>query len=337
MFFGLCNTILVSKVEATSSSLEREIEAKLKLLNKPAVKSIKSEDGDIIDCVDIYKQPAFDHPALKNHTIKRIPAFLLGSQSSSTKVTSNASSNVFQTWTKSGSCPKGTVPIRRIQKDDLLRAVSLDRFGQKPPEPYVNSTNTTNLNFSNLSATDDVSSITINRSDAHLATFGYNFIGALGNINIWNPKVERPEDFTTAQIWLKAANGLEIETIEAGWAVNPKLYGDHNSRLFTAWTKDSYQSTGCFDLTCSGFVQIATEFALGSTVEPYSARFNQQYGRPLIISYHPYTPIYLRGERWMKRKRDKVFVGSRPHVTCLCGGLSVYATNRCACITTHNC
>jgi hypothetical protein len=29
-----------------------------------------SEDGDIIDCVDIYKQPAFDHPALKNHTIK---------------------------------------------------------------------------------------------------------------------------------------------------------------------------------------------------------------------------------------------------------------------------
>jgi len=30
----------------------------------------ESEDGDIIDCVDIYEQPAFDHPALKNHTIK---------------------------------------------------------------------------------------------------------------------------------------------------------------------------------------------------------------------------------------------------------------------------
>jgi len=60
--------------------------------------------------------------------------------------------------------------------------------------------------------------------DAHLATFGYNFIGALGNINIWNPKVERPEDFTTAQIWLKAANGLEIETIEAGWMVSDHPY-----------------------------------------------------------------------------------------------------------------
>ena len=31
---------------------------------------IQSPDGDIIDCVDIYKQPAFDHPLLKNHTIQ---------------------------------------------------------------------------------------------------------------------------------------------------------------------------------------------------------------------------------------------------------------------------
>lgn len=31
---------------------------------------LQSEDGDIIDCVDIYKQPAFDHPALKNHTLQ---------------------------------------------------------------------------------------------------------------------------------------------------------------------------------------------------------------------------------------------------------------------------
>ena len=27
-------------------------------------------DGDIIDCVDIHQQPAFDHPLLKNHIIQ---------------------------------------------------------------------------------------------------------------------------------------------------------------------------------------------------------------------------------------------------------------------------
>lgn len=31
---------------------------------------LQSGDGDIIDCVDIKKQPAFDHPLMKNHVIK---------------------------------------------------------------------------------------------------------------------------------------------------------------------------------------------------------------------------------------------------------------------------
>lgn len=30
----------------------------------------QSPDGDIIDCVHISHQPAFDHPFLKNHTIQ---------------------------------------------------------------------------------------------------------------------------------------------------------------------------------------------------------------------------------------------------------------------------
>ncbi|KAI9106388.1 hypothetical protein K1719_021916 [Acacia pycnantha] len=48
-------------VEAIPSHLD--VDATLKLLNKPAVETIKSEDGDIIDCVDIFKQPAFDQPS----------------------------------------------------------------------------------------------------------------------------------------------------------------------------------------------------------------------------------------------------------------------------------
>ncbi|CAL5380741.1 unnamed protein product [Camellia sinensis] len=47
-----------------------DVYKQLKQLNKPALKSIKSPDGDIIDCVHISHQPAFDHPLLKNHTIQ---------------------------------------------------------------------------------------------------------------------------------------------------------------------------------------------------------------------------------------------------------------------------
>ncbi|RWR73616.1 hypothetical protein CKAN_00191200 [Cinnamomum micranthum f. kanehirae] len=69
---------LIDGVEGRQRALtDLEMRRQLKHLNKPAVKSIKSEDGDIIDCVDIFKQPAFDHPLLKNHTIQVLQTFSL--------------------------------------------------------------------------------------------------------------------------------------------------------------------------------------------------------------------------------------------------------------------
>lgn len=38
-----------------------------------------------------------------------------------------------QVWQKSGSCPKGTIPVRRIRKRELLKAPSIDEFGRKKP------------------------------------------------------------------------------------------------------------------------------------------------------------------------------------------------------------
>lgn len=39
----------------------------------------------------------------------------------------------FQLWAESGeSCPEGTVPIRRTTEKDVLRAISIDRYGRKP-------------------------------------------------------------------------------------------------------------------------------------------------------------------------------------------------------------
>jgi hypothetical protein len=33
----------------------------------------QTEEGDVFDCIDIHKQPAFDHPLLKNHSIQVKP------------------------------------------------------------------------------------------------------------------------------------------------------------------------------------------------------------------------------------------------------------------------
>lgn len=97
--------------------------------------------------------------------------------------------------------------------------------------------------------------------------------------------------------------------------MNPKLYGDKATRFFAYWTvstyflkdqsfclllfldldcfvtsiserqvnvdfwlqRDSYESIGCFDLTCPGFVQTGTGVSLGAAIQPVSSEFGPQY------------------------------------------------------------
>ncbi|GMI83888.1 hypothetical protein like AT5G25950 [Hibiscus trionum] len=277
-----------------------DVDGKLKQLNKPAVKTIQSEDGDVIDCVDIHKQPAFDHPALKNHVIQMRPSFDLKNEKSSTE---NEPSKlvVSQTWQRSGSCPEGTVPIRRIQRQDLLRANSVDRFGRKPQEIVykLNSTNQKDGHFPYINNTELNLPTMVNRSGATLVTVGFNYIGAKGDINVWNPNVESADEFTTAQIWVKGGPGDDFESLESGWTVNPQLYGDKRTRFFAHWTKDSYKTTGCFDLTCSGFVQTSSQVALGAAIEPVSSEFGGQYYITVGIYMDPQTSNW-----WLKFGAD---------------------------------
>nr|KJB27266.1 hypothetical protein B456_004G287900 [Gossypium raimondii] len=254
----------------------KDVEEKLKQLNKPAVKIIQSEDGDIIDCVEIYKQPAFDHPALRNHVIQMKPSFDLkevkiNSKNESSKLT------VFQTWQKSGSCPEGTVSIRRIRREDLLRANSVQQFGRKPQEVVLKSNTTIEHKDGQSPFFNNTKFTIVNRSAATLVTVGYNYIGAKADINVWTPNVESEDEFTTAQIWLKAGPGDNFESLESGWMVNPQLYGDKKTRFFAHWTKDSYKTTGCFDLQCSGFIQTSSKIALGAAISPISMELGQQY------------------------------------------------------------
>ncbi|CAN6812115.1 unnamed protein product [Brassica oleracea] len=47
------------------------------------VLTIMSPDGDIVDCININDQPAFDHPLLRNHTTN---AYLLNNDTGSTGI-----------------------------------------------------------------------------------------------------------------------------------------------------------------------------------------------------------------------------------------------------------
>ncbi|CAL5038500.1 unnamed protein product [Urochloa decumbens] len=242
----------------------KRIRALLKKLNKPSLKTIKSQDGDIIDCVPSHLQPAFDHPKLKGQKILNPPErpknynfTIVGSGSG------KVGEVVVQVWHATGeACPEGTVPIRRTTEKDLLRASSLRRYGRKPVHRGVRRDSTSN---------------------------GHEqYYGAKASVNVWSPRIGDPSEFSLSQIWVISGSfGNDLNTIEAGWQVSPQLYGDSNPRFFTYWTTDAYQETGCYNHNCRGFVQTTNKIAIGAAITPESVYNGRQFDITLMLWKDP--------------------------------------------------
>ncbi|XP_022714529.1 uncharacterized protein LOC111274158 [Durio zibethinus] len=108
VFVAVCHMFIYVHVDGRSiSSSDKTIKL---AKHKGTIKTIQSEDGDVIDCVDIYKQPAFDHPLLKNHTIQMKPNSYIGGIEAE-----NFEPKLIRDWYKNEQCPEGTIPIVRAQ------------------------------------------------------------------------------------------------------------------------------------------------------------------------------------------------------------------------------
>ncbi|PWA94404.1 hypothetical protein CTI12_AA062380 [Artemisia annua] len=233
----------------------------LQKINKPFVKSIqaslKSPDGDTIDCVLFHHQPAFDLPEIR----RTMPLVLPELPTRHNK--SELTSEVKQLWNSNGeSCPIGTIPIRRTSESDILRFSS---FGKKlstfPKEGR--------------------------RSEHAVAYVKKACYGARGKLNIWAPKVTNKDEFSLSQIWVTNDAGPPRNTIEAGWMVYQELNGDTSPRLFIYWTNDGYNKSGCYNLMCSGFVQTNQKISLGAAVTPISSYNGPQYEIDITIWKDP--------------------------------------------------
>ncbi|KAK7301554.1 hypothetical protein RJT34_12421 [Clitoria ternatea] len=244
----------------------RRIKAHLTKINKPPVKTIQSPDGDLIDCVLSHQQPAFDHPKLRGQKPLDPPIERPKGNYSNDETVSES----FQLWSDSGeACPEGTVPIRRTTEEDILRASSIRKFGRKPRL---------------------VRRASIDSDHEHAVVFvnGEQYYGAKASINVWAPRVTDQYEFSLSQIWVIAGSfGRDLNTIEAGWQVSPELYGDNYPRFFTYWTTDSYHTTGCYNLLCSGFIQTNNRIAIGAAISPRSAYNTRQFDIGLTVWKDP--------------------------------------------------
>ncbi|XP_030941511.1 uncharacterized protein LOC115966413 [Quercus lobata] len=249
-----------------------DIQRQLRRLNKLALKSIKSPDGDIIDCVHIKNQPAFDHPFFKNHTIQMRPSFHPEGLSFD-DVSSKSESQITQLWHLNGRCPEETIPIRRTKEEDLLRASSVANYGRNK-YPQFDTTATKKTAF---------------QENAMVFVTGDKYYGTKATINAWKPQIQEQAEFSLSQLEILGGDAhTAVNTIQAGWMVNYNVYGDYNSRLFAFFFTNKYKNQtrgwGCYNLLCSpGFVQINKEIALGGSLNPISVYAGSQYELHFLV------------------------------------------------------
>ncbi|XP_051136760.1 uncharacterized protein LOC127255315 [Andrographis paniculata] len=174
-------------------------------------------------------------------------------------------------------CPEGTIPVRRTTEADVLRLNnnknnSLRTFGRK------------------RTIRRGIRRDAMDADHEHAVAFvnGDEYYGAKASMSVWAPRVMNEYEFSLSQLWLISGSfGNDLNTIEAGWQVSPKLYGDNYPRFFTYWTTDAYQTTGCYNLLCSGFVQINNNIAIGAAISPQSSYAGRQFDIGIMIWKDP--------------------------------------------------
>ncbi|KAI3897143.1 hypothetical protein MKW92_010363 [Papaver armeniacum] len=195
-------------------------------VNNAIIKTIKVKliKREIIDCYDIYRQPSLNHPLLYNHTIQMRPSsYPKGMKSSDLETFQLA-----QTWHKYGSCPEGTIPIRRKGKNYN------PTFLRKHHYPRLSPTSQSN---------DIRYSYTI-REYARIKARG-NFLGARAQINLWKPFIK--------QMISRHIYGDDQPRLFAHWTTD----GYSRTGCFNLLCDGFVQTSSDFSLGCN-FTEVST-------------------------------------------------------------------------------
>ncbi|KAI3883544.1 hypothetical protein MKW92_044351 [Papaver armeniacum] len=249
-----------------------QLEAQLKSLNKLPTKTIITHWGDIYDCIEFHKQAAFDHPLVKKH--KTVPINNIESLPTKSNITLLSRIEGAQ---RSSSYPRTT-------KEDLIRAKSLS-------SPLTSPEARADKQF---------------RAGFTLSIAGQKFNGGRGIVNIWSPKVE-PDQFSSAEIALRAGPQEQVNAIKFGWMVNPQLYNDNLTRGFVYWTGDGGHKTGCYNYLCSGYVQVDPKYTPFMPFPKSSFPGRTQFDITVEISLERETG------RWWLILQDNIRMGYWPN------------------------
>ncbi|MCA9929209.1 MAG: neprosin family prolyl endopeptidase [Anaerolineales bacterium] len=171
------------------------------------------------------------------------------------------------------ACEDGTIPMRRITLEEMVRFPNLERFFSKSADG--------NDRLPPIPPEKEPQDPEDDRPSRQYA-YGWQAVTNYGGnswLNLWNPNVSNSSDFSLSQHWYTAGEDDEHQTVEGGWQVYENKYGSDNAALFIFYTADNYQSANkkCYNLECSAFVQINSNWVLGGTWSNYSTTGGTQW------------------------------------------------------------
>nr|KYP36406.1 Retrovirus-related Pol polyprotein from transposon TNT 1-94 [Cajanus cajan] len=100
---------------------------------------------DIVDCIDIHKQTAFDHPLLKNHKLQRKPSFQNSIED--INVEKSPSTPMFGLENGQYQCPTGSVPILRTKNELIQNNLLLNNHIMTQDIPWTHKAEVSTLSI----------------------------------------------------------------------------------------------------------------------------------------------------------------------------------------------
>ncbi|XP_042401457.1 uncharacterized protein LOC121991530 [Zingiber officinale] len=272
IYLSLLFSLLLCSIEGRNIPLteeeDLELDKELQSLNKPPVKIIKQTfSGDLFDCIEKYKQPAFDHPALKNHKLQMRPSF-----QTKNNVTMDENFKSLLDPGFNDTCPPGTVLIRRTRKEDLIISKELTKYFRNYGSGYRVRDDSVGQNYY-----------------AIVRSKNSSFYGFRSKISTWALPNVGPDQVSASQVWIMGdIDGPDgsLNAIQSGWHVHPQIYNDTFTHFFIYWTTNGYR-TGCMNLNCKGFVQVSANYAPGYAFPKVSLYRGKPEYLDLLIAKDP--------------------------------------------------
>ncbi len=242
--------------------------------------SFQGRSGHVIDCIPVQQQPALKHPALRGHQVQAPPpAPTPPSSGTASDLPKPRYARVRLQGERDASgrprtCPAGCIPVRRVDMEEMSRYASLRQFQRKHPKGGGHP-------------------LALPEADAQLHRYVCGaqqgrFGGGGSWLSVWQP-TPAADQFSLSQQWFVGGSGSNLQTVEAGWQVYPDKYGHNRPVLFTYWTADGYNQTGCYSLDGPGFVQTSNQYVLGGALDEVSVPGGQQVGFALSWHRDPHT------------------------------------------------